>query len=144
MRYEYLVAHPCQKCDCPLTSLACYCCSEVSDHFCKKCGHKEQISSKQAWEWMHLKVHRRNGAFTGKRFDGSSWTSWYRYVHRPENIGHPKSPSDLKEEWEMKGLTLEEATPYEELARQHGVLGVKGPQIGFVGNKQVFDPPWQL
>ena len=57
----------------------------------------------------------------------------------------PKDPNiSYDDGYDLVRVTGEEATAMLALMVEHGYMNVKGPQIGFVGTQQVFDPPIQL
>ena len=121
-RYEKVVKTPCPACQSPLLELVSFCCCMEVYMSCRKCGEKHTLPIQEGWKLLE-NPHVSGG------FDAL-------WQHEPTC----KDPMG----YNLKKLPDEEYQAFLKLMEENGYTEVKGTQLGFVGNKQVFDPPIQL
>ena len=130
MRHEKVGQIPCGKCDAPIVEIATFCCSDAAHLICRKCGNQQSVKSKDVDEQLMHKLYATSGW-------GDKPTVWRQFP----DVYDPKK---YKYGYDFKKATEEEATEFLSVLEQYGYTEVKGPQIGFLGEKQVFETPIQL
>ena len=104
---------------------------------CIKCGHKDVIPLKEYYG-QHLTHLYISGEFD---------KVWRHIIDDPAALDEYEkkmAKESSLSNYHLVEVTGDEAVAFRKQLEECGYTEVKGPQIGFVGDKQVFDPPWQL
>ena len=136
MRYEHVIQTPCPKCGAPVVQFETFCCYRYANRSCIKCGFHDAISLEEYYS-QHL---------THPNISGGSDKVWIHIINPAEMDEWEKSIAKHSplHNYHLKEVTGDEAAAFRKQLEECGYDEVKGPQIGFLGNKQVFDPPIQL
>ena len=152
MKYEYVVDSPCPNCQAPVVSLGCYCCSTTADRWCMACNRLDSIPNKEAHRLLDTCMYATNLMGTAQVFLKRPATPFELDKQASDfakyKTEHPEK-SDLDHEF-MKHLymnayiyvtlTNEEKNAFILKVKSCGKTSLASDQIGFVGNRQVFEP----